>query len=400
MPKNFDYRDYSVIRLPATFLPPGFMDEKTLSRAQATVSRANFLLEYGCVFVSDSDGFYKRSLIESCVVGRRGAPISHPSCSDVFFKGVLKGRPGCQYVIAMDPASQQDNFAVLVLEVWPDHRRVVYCWTSKQSEYEAVRRKGLTNEKTFYAFCARKVRQLLRDFSPCVRLAIDLQGGGHAVIEAMNNSDRLAPGERYLYPFIDPEDPKDTDDMAGDHILDLVQFANAKWTSFANHGMKKDFEDKVLLFPYWDQAETAMALEHDKEAGRVKVDPETGEPDHVPDTLEACVESIEELKNELSYIVHTETGAGREQWDLPERKAEGSNKGRLRKDRYSALVMANAAARRMLLHPEVPLVLPAVGGAAHLLAKGKGGGGGAPIGPDWWARQAGGFHGAVVKRGG
>ena len=47
----------------------------------------------------------------------------------------------------------------------------------------------------------------------------------------------------------------------------------------------------------------------------------------------------------MSLVVVTQSAAGRERWDTP----GGSNnkKTKIRKDRYSALLMANDAARRM-----------------------------------------------------
>ena len=67
------------------------------------------------------------------------------------------------------------------------------------------------------------------------------------------------------------------------------------------------------------------------------------------DTLEDCVLEIEELKNELTTIMITKTGTGvnsRDRWDTPEIKEETGRKGRLRKDRYSALLIANMLARQ------------------------------------------------------
>ena len=56
---------------------------------------------------------------------------------------------------------------------------------------------------------------------------------------------------------------------------------------------------------------------------------------------------VEELKDELSVIIITQTTSGRDKWDTPEVKLPGGRKGRLRKDRYSALVMANMGARQL-----------------------------------------------------
>ena len=62
---------------------------------------------------------------------------------------------------------------------------------------------------------------------------------------------------------------------------------------------------------------------------------------------------IEELKDELSMIVMTQTSAGRERWDTPEVKIAAGKKSRLRKDRYSSLLMANMSARSMTTEQNV-----------------------------------------------
>jgi hypothetical protein len=65
------------------------------------------------------------------------------------------------------------------------------------------------------------------------------------------------------------------------------------------------------------------------------------------DTLEDCVMEIEELKNELSLIEVTESVNGRLRWDTPEVKVGVGKKQRMRKDRYSSLLMANMSARNL-----------------------------------------------------
>jgi hypothetical protein len=62
---------------------------------------------------------------------------------------------------------------------------------------------------------------------------------------------------------------------------------------------------------------------------------------------------IEELKNELSMIIMTQTGLGREKWDTPEVKVAAGRKRRIRKDRYSSLIMANMSARQMFVERTV-----------------------------------------------
>merc|ERR1711966_387810 len=71
---------------------------------------------------------------------------------------------------------------------------------------------------------------------------------------------------------------------------------------------------------------------------------------NVYDSLGDCIMDVEELKNELTTIVMTQTSTGpnaRDRWDTPEVKMHGGKRGRLRKDRYSSLVIANMLARQI-----------------------------------------------------
>ena len=138
----------------------------------------------------------------------------------------------------------------------------------------------------------------------------------------------------------------------------MVQFAKADWVAEANHGLRKDFEDKTVLFPYFDSATLGLAISDDKLKNRLY------------DTLEDCVMEIEELKDELSMIIMSQTTSGRDKWDTPEVKLPGGRKDRLRKDRYSSLIMANMSARKILRTPP-PRIYDTVGGFAGGEMRGK-----------------------------
>ena len=43
------------------------MDDKQVARAKATIHTGIYNMEYAACFAEDSEGFFKRSLIESCV---------------------------------------------------------------------------------------------------------------------------------------------------------------------------------------------------------------------------------------------------------------------------------------------------------------------------------------------
>ena len=386
VPDGFDWRDYSIIRLPVEILPLGFMDAKQITSARINSTKANYLIEYGATFATDSDGFFKRSLIESCVSGNPSSPIVLPS-GEVLFHASLLGDSSVQHVMAIDPASERDNFAVIILALYPDHRRIVYCWTTTRSSFKEKMKSGIVNEKDFYSYCCRKIRNLAKMFPNMVRIALDSQGGGIAIEEGLQDTNRLQDSEKAIYKVIDPIKRKDSDDKSGEHILSMINFADPNWVVEANHGLRKDLEDKTLLFPYFDPISLTLAQEEDMATGRV----------NMYDTLEDCVMDIEELKDELSSIVHVHTPSGRDRWDTPESRDPDGKKSRTRKDRYSALLMANMVARGFQ-RIEVQDEYTHTGGFARHVADQSAADKEMYIGPEWFKKAVnhGSGYGTVV----
>lgn len=360
IPDGFDWRDYCVIRMPIEKAPKGFMDEAQVARSKATVNSGVFLTEYCCVFAKDSKGFFKRSLIESCIGD---------------YDPRLIGDPNKRYIIAGDPASAVDNFAITVLEIDDQgQRRVVYCWTTNKKDHIEKLQAGFVAENNFYTYCAFKIRELMSLF-PTIRICIDSQGGGFAISEALHDKNLLKPSDLPIWPIINPDKPQPSDNESGLHILELCSFANYSWYSEAHHGLKKDLEDRVLIFPKFDPVTIAISLEEDKMKNRTY------------DTFEDNIMEIEEMKNEATTIECSQTPSGRERWDTPEIKTGVGKKGRLKKDRFSALLMANMGARQILTAPSRESSVSYYGGFADRNIKPS-----SPaeyIGPAWfveWAR--------------
>jgi len=337
-PESFDWTQYSIVRMPYELLPKGFMDADQVARSKATVHAGIYQMEYGACFTRDSQGFFKRSLIESCVANEKNK-IKDTNGELIHFEAALMGDKDRKYIIGVDPASEVDNFSIVVLEVYPSSRRIVHCWTTTRSEHKEKVKRGYVSETDFYAYCARKIRDLMLLF-PCLHIAMDAQGGGVAVMESMHDKDKIKEGEVAIWPTIDDNKAKDTDDEQGLHILEMCQFAKYDWLAEANHGLRKDFEDKTLLFPDFDSLSLTISEHQDTEKGRMF------------DTLEECVLDIEELKDELAMIQMTQTTAGRDRWDTPQVVIGTGRKSKIRKDRYSALLMANMAARVIQRTPE------------------------------------------------
>jgi hypothetical protein len=379
IPDNFNWKDYSIIRIPYELIPKGFMDDKQVARAKATIHTGIYNMEYAACFINDSEGFFRRSLIESCVVSDTN-PISINN-RNISFDATIAGNTNHEYIYGVDPASERDNFSIVILEIHPDHSRVVYCWTTNRNNFKERQKTGLVQEHDFYGFCARKIRNLMKTFPPKI-IGMDAQGGGVAIEEALHDPYKIEQGEQLIWPTINYEKSKDTDNQSGLHILELVQFVKTEWTSQANHGLRKDLEDKLLLFPRFDNLTLGLAL--DKE-GKDILSTNLNSP--IYDSLSECILEIEDLKDELTTIVMTQTSSSagaRDRWDTPEIKMNNGKKGRLRKDRYSALLIANMLARQIrntLSQPSYDII----GGNRNTIVDQKGD---MYKGPEWFTNEA------------
>jgi hypothetical protein len=333
VPNNFDYRDYAIICIPHTHLPEGLLDQRQLAHAKAILPRNVYLMEYGAIFVKDSDGFYPRSLIEGCTVGPN-KPIETPDGA-VTFTPLMKGQSKRKYVMGIDPAAEKDNLAITMIEVWANHYRVVYCWSVNKKEFIKRKKRGLITDDDYYAYCCSKILDIVRLFNP-VRIEMDSQGGGYAISEMLRNKKLLNKddGDFPIYEVIDFDDPKSTDgETDGRHILHLIAQTN-EFNQEANIALHKSLETRTLLFPAFDSVKMYSAIEAEKAIGITF------------DTYEDNVFNLEELKNELCTIHMSETATGKERFDTPQVVQPGAvegrgRKGRLRKDRYTALLLSH-----------------------------------------------------------
>lgn len=368
----FDYKDFCVIRIPFELAPPGSMEDAQVARSKATMHAGTYEMEFGAVFSKDSLGFFKRTLIESCVLSKDTNFSSMPKGVSMF-ESALRGSSNKTYVMGIDPAADVDNFSIVILEMYPNHRRIVHCWTTNSKEHKEKLRSGLVKETDFYAYCCRKIRNLMKDFN-IERIVIDGQGGGKAIIEGLHDQDKMENGESPIWEVIEYDNSKETDGYSGLHIINKVEFSSADLTSEFNNGLRKDFEDKILLFPYFDPITLSMSAIEDETLKRKF------------DTLEDCVLNIEELKNELTSIIVTQSINGRDRWDTPEIKMPGGKKGRQRKDRYSALLMANGIGRRIQRTITSTPYSPE-GGFAHTLLNNSELHGSMYTGPAWFTEK-------------
>lgn len=362
-----DYRDYCIIRIPHDILLPDYMDDKTVASIKATSHESIYKMEMGAVFISDTEGFFKRSLIESATCGKKNSPIIKDN-EEIEFPAMTRGNITRRYVMSIDTASERDNFAVTIIELWSSHRRIVYCWTMNRKKYAKRFKKGLTKEHDFFRYCHNKIRDLLKTFQSD-RIVIDRFGGGIQLAGMLQDPTNCREGERPILEIIEDDVEKITDNMDGHHILQFFNPTSADDVMNANHFLKQDLEEQNLIFPKYDSITLANALAEEKALGKI-VDSEDSVEDEymLYDSLENCMLEIEDIKNELITIVHSKSDSGRDRWSTPEVKGPNSKKGRLKKDRYSSLLMGNFVARQFNVNMNALTTYKHVGGVAKEIA--------------------------------
>jgi len=275
----------------------GFMDMPTIRRQRQTMSDYQFLMEFCCYFPPDSEGFFRRSLLDAARAHNSFGPALYP-------------RQGVDYVMGIDPARSGDNLAISLYEVDFDLRliRLVRVFTYNNEPFPKVH---------------QEIRKIIRQFQ--VRwIKMDAGGGGTTLRDLLADQRSCPPGEKLILE-------KDNDDhraLTGERLLaPLVQFSCYDWVRDTNEALRS-------------------ALEH----GRMQIaaiPPVPGEL-YVPEMDDLDLE-MEKMLTEVSSIVTTAVG-NRLRWDTPTKQQ--------RKDRYSAVLIGYDAAQEWLDSKHKPQELP------------------------------------------
>jgi len=247
---------YAVHQVPYQLLPPAFLDEGNIKEAKRTMSTIEFIMEYEAAMVSDSDGFFKASMLEACTNQSK-------------FSIQLTGTSGRQYVMGVDP--NQGGAAacgVVIIEISNPYKIVYVKELKKKTTQEMV-----------------KELQNLTDIFNITRIFMDSQGGGKPI------RDLLQEGYNEHEPILDMDDEA-TLGKHGKRILQLVN-PTTSWINDANFDTLALFEHKELLFP-------AMPLSSNPIA-------------------EKLYEQIKLLKSQLLNIVVTQTPRGIRHFDTPKK---------------------------------------------------------------------------------
>ena len=251
------------------------------------------------LFPADSEGFYRRSLLDA---SRRHAE----------FGPILTPRKGCLYALGLDPARSGDNFAISIYEIDPPEQDIrlgrVMSWNHKN-----------------FPLMASNVRKLIKHYGIKL-LMMDAGGGGTTIRDLLASPENCPAGERLILE----QDFSEHQFLEGDRILGpLVQFSNYDWVHDTNHNLK-------------------AALQN----GRFKtaaVPPVAAHQQIWTPELDEADEEMERALVEWSSIIVVPAGS-RMRWDTPSKHQ--------RKDRYSAILIGFYAASILLQQQGHPQGLP------------------------------------------
>jgi hypothetical protein len=269
MEQDGDASQYKVWQIPYWDLPDGFLDKNNIMEAKRIMSNSEFRMEYEAAMISDSEGFFKASILEACT-------------EESGYTLEVRGEPGAQYVVGVDPSQGGDASCGVVIIRYGNPNKIVNVLELKRKT---------TQDLTMMV-------QAICDSYTVVRVFIDKGGGGKAIM------DLLEDGYNDYEPLIDRTD-EDKRHMKGRHILEMVNF-NPTWIADANFTTLSMLEDKKLLFP----------------------EP----PRSSADILGQAYENVLTLKKQMLNIIVTQTSSGALHFDTPKK---GQNK-----DLYSAVILA------------------------------------------------------------
>lgn len=252
--KNIE-SSYAVWQIPYWDLPSGFLDMNNINEAKRVMSMSEFRMEYEAAMISDSEGFFKASLLDQCTINSG-------------FLIESRGDKNAHYVIGVDPNQGGSASAGIVIIRTGTVNKIVNVLELK---------KQTTQETT------ETIQDICKNYN-VDRIFMDKGGGGKAIC------DLLEAGHKGYDNIIDRTN-EDHRHLPGRHILEMVTF-NPTWISDANFTTKAMLENKTLLFP-----EAPISTTVDLEA--------------------KLYDSIKTLKSQMLNIVVTQTTSGSLHFDTP-----------------------------------------------------------------------------------
>lgn len=272
-------------------MPEGFLSEENIKNSKAKLSSIEFRMEYEAIWEADSAGVFKASLIEKC---RR----------DSNHTVALKGKPGAEYILGVDPARASDAFALCLMEVGHPFK-LVAAWEYYQNVFPKM---------------AQTIMDICNDFNViAIHMDAGAGGGGLALKDLLAEEERWGAAMRIL----DAED-EELEFATGRHMLYMFN-PSPKSNAEAVHSSLSLMEKDGLHLPRRPQLKGDDFSRLDEE--------------------EALYETVETLLRQLMLIEVSESRSGVAHFDVPSGGGHASQK----KDLYTAFILAGRKAYEMAI---------------------------------------------------
>jgi hypothetical protein len=277
---------------------PGYLELPNIEVAKKTFSFDKFDTEYNAKFVSDSMGFYPRSLLENRSIKLNQSPSVE-----------IKGDDSV-YILAIDPSSaenpENDYFGIVVGKLDLVNRKIYL-----------VNASGSTGQGWIHH--VNLVKEYIRIFKPKY-IVVDRFGGGVNLADTLRSEEYMKKedGDKVIQSL--EKDDLTTYDVGLNRILRLVTFEPI-WIEEANFHFKSMLDHGNFWFA-GPAPESIYSLT-------------TEEVEKYDDAHEG----VEECKNELSLIVQEAGNNGKSVFKLPESIGQVKKTKRVRKDLYTASLL-------------------------------------------------------------
>lgn len=275
-------KQYSLRFVPYWELPRGFQQEHIIKNAKLNNPTHMFQTEWEAKWISDSQGVFPMSLLESC----RSVAVEPKVQRD---QNADKGK---DYIFGIDIGRERDSTAIVVMELGYPCKMVHL----------------IELEETPFPEQARVLYHLIEKFNPS-SIYMDAGGGGSSI------RDFLAAPDTVGFPVSCRIIETDSElNLTGRRILTMCNF-NPAFIEDSNN------QTKTLLEQHYISLPTA-----DKPIEKVRND-------------NSNVDLVDELIKQIASVVITKTSTGRLHYDLPKKLAENET-GVRKKDLYTAFILA------------------------------------------------------------
>lgn len=280
-------------------LSPNYLDKASIERDKKTFSFDRFTSEYEGQFVSDSSGFYPRSLLENRTIPRNQLPSVE-----------IKSDDSSIYIMAIDPSSadnaQNDYFGIAIGRIDLINKKLYI-----------INATGSTGQG--WVHHVNLVKQYIKDFKPKY-IVCDKFGGGAALSSVLQAEEYMKKEDGHNLIYSLDKDDLTTYSEASNKILRLVTF-EPNWIEEANFHFKAMLDHANFWFAS-PPTEGVYSL-----------------TEELVNRYEDAHEGIEECKNELSLMVGEVNNNGKTTFKLPESLGQVKKTKRVRKDMYTVSLL-------------------------------------------------------------